>query len=304
MTRGPSPTIRANARPQVGDWPCHPRNAEGVIGDGAALTPGAGSTRRRTPARPSASGGGCGNRGKTGWSSRSSRYRANILVRIGFGMLREIVAARFAAEFGAAVRDPVKVTSWPIGETIEIVLQKDQPNREDAAFVWLPYPADGDTVPEMALEYAAEAGRHSGTYASRGLAKGQPALKLIIRSEAEISDIVAYARALAANAPLPPVKSRKIESRDSAEQYGDPPPTPVDVAAMPIAPPLKPRREAIPRAVQREVWQRDGGMCVECQSRQLLCFDHIVPFSRGGSNSVRNLQLLCEPCNLRKSNRL
>jgi len=219
-------------------------------------------------------------------------------------MLREKVAARFAAEFGVATRDPIKVVSWPIGETIEIVLQKDQPNREDAAFVWLPYPADGGTVPEMALEYAAEAGRHSGTYASKGLEKGHPALKLIIRSEAEISDIIAYARALSASAPLPLVKTQKIDNRQSPERGSDPLPTPVDIAAMPPALPPKPRREAIPRAVQREVWQRDGGMCVECQSRQLLCFDHIVPFSRGGSNSVRNIQLLCEPCNLRKSNRI
>lgn len=73
---------------------------------------------------------------------------------------------------------------------------------------------------------------------------------------------------------------------------------------MPRAPEIKPRREAIPRAVQREVWQRDGGRCVECGTKEKLCFDHIVPFSRGGSNSVRNLQLLCELCNLSKGNRI
>jgi 5-methylcytosine-specific restriction endonuclease McrA len=56
--------------------------------------------------------------------------------------------------------------------------------------------------------------------------------------------------------------------------------------------------------VQREVWQRDGGQCVECSTREHLCFDHIVPFSKGGGNSVRNIQLLCEGCNLSKSNRI
>ncbi|MBS0640323.1 MAG: HNH endonuclease, partial [Proteobacteria bacterium] len=42
----------------------------------------------------------------------------------------------------------------------------------------------------------------------------------------------------------------------------------------------------------------------ECGTRAMLCFDHIVPFSLGGSNTVRNIQLLCEDCNLLKSNRI
>lgn len=78
----------------------------------------------------------------------------------------------------------------------------------------------------------------------------------------------------------------------------------LDTSSMPKPKPIKPRREAIPRAVQREVWQRDGGKCVECASNAKLCFDHIVPFSKGGSNTVRNLQLLCERCNLSKGNRI
>ena len=45
-------------------------------------------------------------------------------------------------------------------------------------------------------------------------------------------------------------------------------------------------------------------MTIKETSKEKLCFDHIVPFSRGGTNTVRNLQLLCEPCNLSKGNRL
>jgi 5-methylcytosine-specific restriction endonuclease McrA len=64
------------------------------------------------------------------------------------------------------------------------------------------------------------------------------------------------------------------------------------------------RREAIPPAVRREVWQRDQGRCVDCGSRERLEYDHIIPVSKGGSNTARNIELRCEPCNRKKGARI
>jgi HNH endonuclease len=61
------------------------------------------------------------------------------------------------------------------------------------------------------------------------------------------------------------------------------------------------RRQPIPERVRSEVWRRDGGACVDCGSRENLEFDHIVPWSKGGANTARNLELRCETCNRKKA---
>ena len=60
------------------------------------------------------------------------------------------------------------------------------------------------------------------------------------------------------------------------------------------------RRERIPQSVMLFVWQRDKGHCVRCNSNERLEFDHIIPVAEGGSNTERNIQLLCETCNRSK----
>lgn len=59
-------------------------------------------------------------------------------------------------------------------------------------------------------------------------------------------------------------------------------------------------REQIPEEVRLFVWRRDRGQCVRCGSRDRLEFDHIIPVIAGGSNTERNVQLLCESCNRSK----
>jgi hypothetical protein len=61
------------------------------------------------------------------------------------------------------------------------------------------------------------------------------------------------------------------------------------------------RRRVIPADVKQEVWRRDGGKCVKCGAPDELHFDHIVPYSKGGTSSLAsNIQLLCARHNIRK----
>jgi hypothetical protein len=61
----------------------------------------------------------------------------------------------------------------------------------------------------------------------------------------------------------------------------------------------------IPSEIKLAVWKRDRGQCVVCGSEENLHFDHVLPFSRGGSSLVaKNVQLLCARHNLEKSDRI
>jgi len=64
-------------------------------------------------------------------------------------------------------------------------------------------------------------------------------------------------------------------------------------------------RRVIPSSVKLRVWQRDGGRCVICGAEDELHFDHIVPFSKGGTSlTAENVQLLCARHNLAKHDRI
>lgn len=67
---------------------------------------------------------------------------------------------------------------------------------------------------------------------------------------------------------------------------------------------FSPKRERIPDDVKIAVWRRDNGCCVRCGGRENLEYDHIIPISKGGSNTLRNIELLCEKCNRTKSDKI
>lgn len=43
-----------------------------------------------------------------------------------------------------------------------------------------------------------------------------------------------------------------------------------------------------------------GNVCLRCGKAEKLTVDHVVPLSKGGSNSIDNLQPLCRSCNTAK----
>ncbi len=63
---------------------------------------------------------------------------------------------------------------------------------------------------------------------------------------------------------------------------------------------IKYPRPTIPEEVRIAVWRRDQGKCVRSGSRENLEYDHIIPLSKGGSSTARNIELLCEKCNREK----
>lgn len=66
------------------------------------------------------------------------------------------------------------------------------------------------------------------------------------------------------------------------------------------------RSRHIPLSIRVSILHRDGYKCVFCgrNAKQVeLEVDHILPFSKGGSNDPNNLQTLCFDCNRGKGSR-
>lgn len=68
--------------------------------------------------------------------------------------------------------------------------------------------------------------------------------------------------------------------------------------------PSETARPHIPESLRRAVYERDGYACLHCGAADRLSLDHIHPFSRGGADTLDNLQTLCRPCNSRKGARV
>lgn len=66
---------------------------------------------------------------------------------------------------------------------------------------------------------------------------------------------------------------------------------------------LDPAPWYVPTEVKEDLLERYNWSCAVCHRSDLvLHVDHIVPISKGGTAAYKNLQILCQRCNLAKGN--
>ena len=63
---------------------------------------------------------------------------------------------------------------------------------------------------------------------------------------------------------------------------------------------LRTNRIKISNSVKSAIYKRDNFTCQYCGATDDLHIDHIHPVAFGGGNEMKNLQVLCRDCNLRK----
>jgi hypothetical protein len=60
------------------------------------------------------------------------------------------------------------------------------------------------------------------------------------------------------------------------------------------------KKKPIPKVTRMLVMHRDNHECQHCGAGHDLTIDHIHPESKGGTNDIENLQVLCRRCNCSK----
>lgn len=69
------------------------------------------------------------------------------------------------------------------------------------------------------------------------------------------------------------------------------------------------KRKQLSKSLRIKIFERDNYECQLCYTnlidkKDLRVIDHKIPLSKGGSNSISNLWLLCNDCDKRKKNKV
>lgn len=110
-------------------------------------------------------------------------------------MLKTTIKA-MTDQYGEPTRVRKKVAAWNVTAHLGVVVQLDSPSYGKDVHVWLPHFTHAKTMPQNALPYPADKGRHSGTYASPELQKGKPALRVTVKTNSELTGLISYINSL------------------------------------------------------------------------------------------------------------
>ena len=175
--------------------------------------------------------------------------------------------------------DPRMTTGQLVGRIVQEALDRHDPSRPPRARGRRP--AEGDATPAPAAKHQAAP---------------EPGHALTVPHAASPAGTTPTPERTAQTTPT----SARSPSRQGATDRraaADRKPT---RGATPAAKPCASGR-AIPVAVKRQIWRRDGGRCSyvdrqtgrRCNSRHMLDIDHILPYALGGGADPGNLRLLC-----------
>lgn len=108
-------------------------------------------------------------------------------------MIKDTLIERLHQEFGAPSRTTQKVEAWHLTNHFGFVVEVDKPDHGRFANMWLPHPFGSIEMPEVEhVIYPHDKGRHSNTYTTPGLERGEVVLKLKITTPNDIENLVDY----------------------------------------------------------------------------------------------------------------
>lgn len=66
------------------------------------------------------------------------------------------------------------------------------------------------------------------------------------------------------------------------------------------------RRKTLSKKLRAEIFRKYKVICPICGEKDLrkLSIDHIVPYSKGGTDDFKNLRILCKNCNSKKGTKI
>ena len=207
--------------------------------------------------------------------------------------------------------DPRMTIGQLVGRIVQEALDRHDPSRPPRRARSASRPADGDVKPAPASKEQATRERgHASTVQDAAVhAHTAPTAESTLEATRQPAPASA-----SAPSPVQGVAS-PVGTTPTAEWTEEPTPQPSRQEATDrrgatrrkqtgaVASTAKARASgrAIPAAVRRQVWQRDGGRCSyvdretgrRCNSRHMIEIDHILPYALGGGADPGNLRLLC-----------